>query len=315
MHKDLLETNKEITPFYDLLLSDQKIESISQTIQEIESIDHEIDSLMEQKNSGKLTPEIEATISEFESIIPELRDVRNSIVELCRQSGEERKDDTRFQKKLFKLVFDVLIPSNKIHLYQREIEVLKQTISSMDEVYKMFQKDKIEQWCNDANTELDNLQSLIDEKQQLLIQSNQIENQTTDSKSEGLEDEEEIRRLEMEIEELQNELVQVNEEKIKMQEQVETKKEALFKQIQMNDIYIIYQGSNLQKSQELREFKEGVTCPICKERECCFIIGKKKCHHAFCKECVTPEGNSQASCPICHINYKKDDLVEFKFVP
>ncbi|OHT00005.1 hypothetical protein TRFO_33424 [Tritrichomonas foetus] len=303
-HKQMKEGLNEISPYHDLLLNDQKLEQIFKSIEDVTKLDSDLTAILEQPPNESGSSASEEVNNELLSVLVPLREMQKILLDLCKECADERTDDAKVQKMLFNLVAEVQAHDTKLYLFKREVEVLNSYGDALDEVYKNFQKEAIDKWCSKANEALDEIQFIINER-------NILQNQ-----SETDINEEEIKELEMEIEKMERELSEINNEKIQLMEEVEEKKEQLFNQIQLNDIYIIYQDANLQRTNQLREFKEGITCPACKENLCEAIINKKSCCHAFCKQCLeSGEGSKEGSCPICGTKYTKEHIQPFLFIP
>jgi len=59
--------------------------------------------------------------------------------------------------------------------------------------------------------------------------------------------------------------------------------------------------------EEIREYKEILTCPSCKtNRKDCVL---SKCRHMFCYECLSRRYNSrQRKCPKCNMSFAANDF-------
>lgn len=340
--KDLKDPNNDISQYYDLFLCDPKIEKIYKLIDEVTNLDKEFTELLEaeqSKQSSLSNNSAADKISGCIDIMPELRDTRRELFDLCRNCAEERKEESLMQKKLFTLVAEYLVHNEKQHNYDRIIQVFDTYKNFLDEIFKLFKKEEVDAWCRDVNTALNEIQNVLNEHDELIKKSNddhstiddssnQTNNENDDLEAEEGENDikkntvidvdDEIRKYEQEIEQLERELADVNYEQIQMEEEVEKKKEELFDQIQMNDMYIIYQESNQHKTEQLKKFKESLICSICNERFCDAVIynNKKTCNHAFCKQCIELDDDKKTGeCPICGASYTNENILEFSLNP
>lgn len=314
-HNDLQAINNENKPFQDLSLNDTNIEKIEKLIEDIKNLDSEVTNLLksEQSKQASLNNTSAASkISDFIEYLQELSGTRVGLIELCKECAKERKDESKIQKMLFNVVEDYAIQSEILRNYKRFTEVSDDYQPYLEEVFKLFDKDTVFQWCEKVNAALDEMQEALTERERL----DEI-GEKDDLQSDSIaDDEDQIKQLELEIERLEKELADVDYEKVKLDQEVNMKTEELFEQIQLNDMYIIYQGSNLQKTKKLKDFKEAIICSECKERVCDVVINKKNCNHAFCRKCIELDSDKEnGKCPICGTQYSNEMILDFSFNP